>query len=71
MFLQARLVQICPFSLPKRKRTKKKLASLRLDRSCECRACPRKAQGVLFLYQKEKERKRSWQACGLTARANA
>ena len=25
---------------------------------------------VLFLYQKEKERKRSWQACGLTARAN-
>jgi len=26
---------------------------------------------VLFLYQKEKERKRSWQACGLTARANA
>jgi len=25
---------------------------------------------VLFLYQKEKERKRSWQACGLTACAN-
>jgi len=28
-------------------------------------------EGVLFLCQKEKERKRSWQACGLTACANA